>query len=68
MEEETVEVVVLTRQMYNVKMYNPGDTFTCHSDEANALIALDQVRRKTAEDPPAGKSGRHHRRDMRAEA
>ncbi len=61
---EKVEVVALIRQLYGNRMIDPGEAFDVEADEANALEAMDAVKRKPA-DPKAKK---YNRRDMRAEA
>jgi hypothetical protein len=60
---ETVEVVALVRQLYGNRMIDPEETFSVEAGEADALEAMDAVKRKPA-DPKAKK---YNRRDMRAE-
>ncbi len=60
---EQVEVVALIRQLYGTRMIDPEETFSVEAGEADALEAMDAVKRKPA-DPKAKK---YNRRDMRAE-
>ncbi len=61
---EKVEVIALIRQLYGNRMIDPEETFSVEADEANALEAMDAVKRK----PIDTKTKKYNRRDMRAEA
>lgn len=66
---EKIEVVSLTRQLYDMKMHDPGESFPCDPADASALETIGYVRRKTNDDADKkNKKGRYDRRDMRADA